>query len=511
MMNRTKSFLKFKLLSFLFILTSTFLYGEDWIVSAMKFENLQKEKTKVAQGICEELPSKILEKILYLSTRNINSDELAQRKLFELKNQRISLFLQLSSQIKTRDSLVLSVQDDNQLKKRIEEQNKKIDEIKTKINENLTNQKEIMEGNFVEPLEYEDFLSQKFITEKKESVVENILLYKNDASVLYEPSQKVVGLKPDSIDFEREMVQEKIRALITGQINFYADYLTVTVQVYSYPGSKILSSVKDYGSINDLDDIALSLYLGIRNQLSNNLPVVLKMKGIGENTSVFIDNELQKNADEFEIESGVHTIEFLQDGYKNISTSYFFEGNRKYTIEIEFEELKEKDVQIKLVPKMPGTLYANGIEIKEAEDYYPLKINGEKILSQFISEDGTSFFFYLPETDVQTINSYVLNAKTTDTSDYIEKRRRWMYTSYSILVTSLIPTFYVQGQANSFAIANNAGYLKTEADFKRANDWITASNVCTGISIGCGVWFVYELIRYLYAANSVLPSQAEIQ
>ena len=44
--------------------------------------------------------------------------------------------------------------------------------------------------------------------------------------------------------------------------------------------------------------------------------------------------------------------------------------------------------------------------------------------------------------------------------------------------------------------------------YSEAKKWQTASNVTAGISIGCGVWFVYELVRYLIAANQVLPATA---
>lgn len=106
-----------------------------------------------------------------------------------------------------------------------------------------------------------------------------------------------------------------------------------------------------------------------------------------------------------------------------------------------------------------------------------------------------------------------INVKPFDRSKYIEKRRRWMYTSYSVLIVSLIPTFYCYG--NSFATsksyninANNnlSGYSISLSD---AQNWQTASNVCIGISCACGAWFVYELVRYLQSANTVLPAKAK--
>ena len=41
-----------------------------------------------------------------------------------------------------------------------------------------------------------------------------------------------------------------------------------------------------------------------------------------------------------------------------------------------------------------------------------------------------------------------------------------------------------------------------------AEKWQTATNVTRFITIGCGVFWGYELVRYLIAANSVLPQNA---
>ena len=81
-----------------------------------------------------------------------------------------------------------------------------------------------------------------------------------------------------------------------------------------------------------------------------------------------------------------------------------------------------------------------------------------------------------------------------------------MYTSYSIFIVSLIPSFYTYGTYHSMASAYNAG---SDIDFQAAKNWQIASNVSTGVSIGCAGYFVYELIRYLSAANSVLPATAK--
>jgi len=82
-----------------------------------------------------------------------------------------------------------------------------------------------------------------------------------------------------------------------------------------------------------------------------------------------------------------------------------------------------------------------------------------------------------------------------------------MYGSYSVLICSLLPAFYCYGNSHGTAVAYNND---RGISYDEAKKWQTASNVTMGISCACGAFFVYELIRYLKAANSVLPYEAKI-
>ena len=44
--------------------------------------------------------------------------------------------------------------------------------------------------------------------------------------------------------------------------------------------------------------------------------------------------------------------------------------------------------------------------------------------------------------------------------------------------------------------------------FETAKQWQNATNITRAITIGLGVFWGYELVRYLIAANSVLPQNA---
>ena len=67
-------------------------------------------------------------------------------------------------------------------------------------------------------------------------------------------------------------------------------------------------------------------------------------------------------------------------------------------------------------------------------------------------------------------------------------------------------TFYCYGTYNSMAAAYNSEY---GVSYEDAIKWQKAKNITMGISIGCGVLFAEELVRYLISANSVIPKQAK--
>ena len=71
-----------------------------------------------------------------------------------------------------------------------------------------------------------------------------------------------------------------------------------------------------------------------------------------------------------------------------------------------------------------------------------------------------------------------------------------MYNSYSILMISLIPHFVAKGQYNARKDTTNG-----------AGIWDVGSKVTSAIAIGCGTWFVYNLVRYFIAADSVIPAE----
>lgn len=501
-----------------------------WTIAAQKFSYSKGQvSNSVTDATAVSIPADILENINKTLVRNVYPDEKLERARYESRKERQSLYLQLTSEYKKRDSLVLQNYSDSKMKKALGEANKKIDELEQKINANLSslraqeNQLElemekVLNGEEINPFEdtelkrFSRFFKQIFTKEETVILSENILCYKNDNTALYEPAAALLEEDYTSHNFEKAVYSSGINALMTGNITGYGEYISVEVDVYLYPGAKKIASVMEVGSLNELDLITVSLANQIVPALTNSMPVEVSFSLSSDTAAaceIFIDDVLQNgNSKKITIDSGVHSIQFACKGYKTAETSYYFEGNKKYQIDVNLVELQEGILNISLKKPLNGQVIVNGRVADEVDDRHTqIKINGNQILGDFISEDGKTAFFYVPESNYYDGSYVTINPKPLDREKYLDTRRKWMYGAYSAFMVSLIPYFYTYGNLVNQANLYNDGKISRDEAMK----WQNSYNVCSGIVIGCGIFWGYELIRYLVAANSVLPEKGKIK
>ena len=506
------------------------LFCEDnkWTIAAQKFtpdsgtpNNAVNDKTG------ELIPSDILEKIGNSVVRNVMPDEQFERTKYKLRTERQSLFLQLSAEYKRRDALVLSNYSELKLKSALTDSKKKIKEIQKKIDTNLQEEKKAYEKNAQrmqdvadgkaelenkdsELIRYRKLFKNIFVKDENLIQQEQIHFYKDDYTSLFALSDDVKEKDITDPLYEKKVVSAGINTLITGHFSKFDEYISVYVDVYEFPGAKKIGSVAEVGSVQDLELVTNSIAMQIVPMLSNSLPVELELtigpEEAASGAKVYVDDELQKiENNKIIVDSGIHTIQFISDGYKNAGTTYSFEGNRKYKIEVTFEKPKLGYLQLGLRKPVEGESLMNGersLEITNVKSQ--IAINGKEILGEFIAENGETAFFYIPKNLVFDGSYVTINPKPMDRMAYVDKRRKIMYASYSAFMVSLIPTFYTYGNYK-----NNVNlYRNYQVDYDTAKSWQTATNITRIISIGCGIFWGYELVRYLIAANSVLPQNA---
>lgn len=508
------------------------LFGEDgkWVIAAQKFIYARGQtKNAVTSNIEETIPINILEKISRSLERNIMPNERFERENYKLRTERQSLYLQLSSEYKKRDSLVLNNYSDMRMKSELKAEEKKIKQIQEKLEKNIAEQKEkyekaeaqmhlaageVDDDDNVELNEAELVKNLiKNIFEQSEDLIteENIALYKDSVESLFKTTAKVKETDYTEPLFEKEVVSSGINGLITGQITSYGDFISVAVDLYNYPGAKKIGSVMEVGEIKELDLITSEISRQILPMIVNTLPVKfvfsIEPEEAKEKLSIYVDDVLQKmENDTVSLDSGSHRIQFVSEGYKSAGVTYFFEGNKKYNIEVKFERPVIGHIQLQLKNELPGNIYANAEPALKFDDRNSqISINGNTILGEFITEDNETAFFYIPKKQTFDGSAVTLNPKPRDRTEYVNTRRKWMYGAYTVFMISLIPTFYTFG---NFQI-NKDLYSKQQIDFETAKRWQTASNISSTISICCGVFWGIELIRYLVAANSVLPQNVK--
>ena len=533
MMTKKYKKLRAVVLVFTFLWTSfSPLFGEDgkWVIAAQKFIYARGQtKNAVTSNIEETIPINILEKISRSLERNIMPNERFERENYKLRTERQSLYLQLSSEYKKRDSLVLNNYSDMRMKSELKAEEKKIKQIQEKLEKNIAEQKEkyekaeaqmhlaageVDDDDNVELNEAELVKNLiKNIFEQSEDLIteENIELYKDSVESLFKTTVKVKETDYTEPLFEKEVVSSGINGLITGQITSYGDFISVAVDLYNYPGAKKIGSVMEVGEIKELDLITSEISRQILPMIVNTLPVKfvfsIEPEEAKEKLSIYVDDVLQKmENDTVSLDSGSHRIQFVSEGYKSAGVTYFFEGNKKYNIEVKFERPVIGHIQLQLKNELPGNIYANAEPALKFDDRNSqISINGNTILGEFITEDNETAFFYIPKKQTFDGSAVTLNPKPRDRTEYVNTRRKWMYGAYTVFMISLIPTFYTFG---NFQI-NKDLYSKHQIDFETAKRWQTASNISSTISICCGVFWGIELIRYLVAANSVLPQNVK--
>ena len=560
----TKKYRPFVILfSLLTFCAATPLFGDDtskWVVGAERFKYVSpaQEDPAVAKGIAEMFPNRILEKLNEDLVHIVYPDEKRDQALYDLRKTRLSLFLQLSAEYKKRDSLMLNAYSKRKLASKIKQEDKAIKEIQDKIAANLKEADEVMQKSL-----HEELLVQKGLFNESENagnaenlkrMVRNmftrdadlvtsrdIAFYRDDPTAIFEPSEVAQKYGYSSYEYERDVVTAGINALITGTVTNYGQYFFVSVEVYEFPGGKLNQTVSEVGLIDNADMISTSISHQLIRTISNGLPVDLEISiepfYIKDQVRIYLDDDLQPpQMTNIRTLSGVHAVRFVCDGYREMGTSYFFEGNRKYKIEVTMQSDTEVYIDAVNLAPFPGRFYAAGVLAKRLpppdaeeklpppeegeappppEDFEPplddsifqhakIRINDTQILGQFITDDGFSTNYYIPA-NLFNNSTVAIKANNYDINDYIDKRRRIMYGSYTLLMLSMIPYFYTYGNYFNAANAYNAGV----GSYEDALTWQTRNQICGGVAIGCGSLFVYELIRYFKAVNSVLPQKAK--
>lgn len=516
---------------FVLLLLRKSLFCESWVLAAKQFSLSESRQPSASEeNLGEIFPQLILEKIVEGLSRETTYQELFDRSLDALLLERQSLFLQLSREVRARDSAVVSARSKRKLRKEIRSHEKKIAEIKEQIDQNLeiseklrdeleektARQGEQEESEF-SPLAFNP-LRNLFV--KKSSALlpepgnEQVTVFKNDVRTLFSPSESALQAGPDSRTFEAEAVKAGINGLIDGKITVYESYFSASCSLYVFPGRRIAGSITEVGPLRNLVSAAEKTAAYFSSVIANSLPVEIlfdiQPEECQENASVLFDGKKYSTVPEkISTVPGIHSVEIECQGYISRAATYAFKGASRFLVRGTLEP--ERDIQASLLLKNPraGTLYSGTDFIADISPENPqaqISFDGTAVIGQFQSDsDPSLFFYYIPESMQKDGAVLSVNGKPLNHSELIDTRRKSAYRAYTALVVSMPFTLYTVGKYNSMANAYNAGSLNDREQVKR---WQRYGYISSGITFACLGYFAFELIRYFIAANSILPAQA---
>ena len=226
----------------------TFLYAADnqWTVAAIPFQVDVRSGSK--NSIYKEFetlfPKRILDNLAFGNQRFIDKSETDERKLYDLKKKQTANFLELSGLVKSRDSLFLYDYSERELKRKINEAEKKIEACKKKIAENqvLIDQLVLSKADASstynvhkiqsETEKFQNLFKNLFSTNVESEYYEQVQVYGSIDNPFIELTEQQQadflenGL--NSIFIKKISDEKKIRCILTGKVTVIDEYISVS-------------------------------------------------------------------------------------------------------------------------------------------------------------------------------------------------------------------------------------------------------------------------------------------
>ena len=480
------------------------LHAADWVLAAREFDFTQKgSHSQAEESLRKAFPTLILEQLNTEAQRIPPLDEVRAREYERLLQERQSLFLELSAAVKRRDSVLVQESGEKAVKKQIAAEEKKIQEIQKKIQDNLDLSSEYMPGALQD--------DEKASADEKNAQAilgsERLVVYTGDSSSLYLPPEEVLKEGFKSRRYEKSVIDSKINAMISGGITVYGNYLSVSADITLYPGAKTIASVMEVGSMDDVARLSRAIAQKLLPVIVNTTGTVLHFEiepaELASKARVTVDGLPVKLDSPIIVPASTHTVEIQCPGYISQTVTYLFQDSPHFVVHVPLKEQSEGYFSLSLKDPVQGQLFFNSESAGDGLEGASVKINGRNIIGQLKAEEGNSFFI-IPPSLQKPENNLVIPALPSDLNAEIEKRRIWSYRGYTALILSLPFTFISLGHYNS---AVNA-YMSASVPYEEVQKWNTLKWTSLSITAVAAGFFIFELVRYLCTANKALPASA---
>lgn len=451
-----------------------------WVLAASRFE--ATDIPEFFSGYADAVPLLVLQRLSGSFTRNIQVSESRARELQTWTNGLAALVKSRTELTLTRDKILFDTVSETTRAKRRKAADEKIRSKEEEISQ----------------------YQKKPVSESKAGASDD------DSAIEGEPKQVTLwesGAKlfdAGDVPLSQSLTTAKIQGLLTGTLEDAAGYLVVTLSLETGLPDSIPVTAQAAGSYEDLDLIIDTLASAVKTTFSFVEPVNLHFVVEPETASVFVDGgKLLPGKDSMTVPEGTHKIDASAPGYRSSSEEQVFSGSADYMITIALRE--EELHSVGFASTVTGSLvYLESSYFGET----PLQMSIPSRISLGLSiAGGVPTWFYLDGTEPDS--DYRIDSNRIKTKTLIERRRSVLYWSLGALYISLPFAMLTNGVAQDKLRSYDAGYLPNDtATQSNIEGWIMASNVTAGISIGLGVNYAVQLVRYLLAADRVLPQRA---
>ncbi len=472
--------------------------GDGWLLSAVPF-TLSGSSSQAARKAATDIPTLILEKVAGNASHVLSLAESLDRQIFQLQTERLSLCLQLSRERKVRDGLVLKESSQRKLRKQLSDAEKKIAELEESIRKNLA-ETEVLKARYDNAGDGPSVVEEVTVLDKKDFTLLEL---------------------PDDADVGQAAVSRGLSGLISGSIESFGGFISVTAELQCYPGGWSAGSVTEVGELNELSELADNLLIALIPKIANTMPVQIHFSVSPEEAlascQIFIDGILQKEgADTATVSYGEHKVEICADGYFTKSVSYPFTESQHYSMVVPMEKVLDGTFDLTFIGGGDGTAYANAKEagsfpgelgfIPSGRRNLPVTINGKPVLGRFIAADGADYYYYAAPALQEDRGTLAVKLKERPGEKEINERRIWSYRAYSAFMLALPAAFLAYGNYTEVLDGyRRGGELRGNLD--NAADFSNAATITAAVA---GGFFLFELFRYVHKVSGLLPQEAYV-
>ncbi len=476
---------------------------ENWTIAASALKNISSTEissdlNESVQAAAKQIPQLILDNVNEGVLRAVYAPEQYDRDSYDLWKKRLSLFNEMNTLVKNRDEILFQKLEKKERAVKLKEAELKINEQKQKIEENILEEKNLIEKlkTGSEDKKKESFF-KRLLSDEDKIQTEKIAIWKNDVTQLFNYTEETT---------QAQIIDAKINGLMTGTIKVIENYISVNMELRQYPGGKLYATASDVAHISALEDIAYSLAKQLLPSLTNTIPVILDIliepEEKAENSVIYIADEVYHGAKNIiPIQPGIDYIRIETPDCKSVNITYDFSNNPIYYITVKLEEEEKIPFKLNTLSESVSSFTFNAIP--ESDKRNRIEINGSRYIGEIQMTEGWSNFFLLDTKNITKSSQITVTISKEDISKNIEKARKRLYRSYGYVIFAM-PVFFITtgGYENRVNAVNGNLLDESEASLQLWQILKYTGSGVLGVALGN---MVFQLGRYLLAANQVIP------